>query len=168
MNGQTASTLSDLLYADRVLMQIYDDVLDRVGAETASALRDAASDHRRHGAALEQACALVDMELAEAGDDVIELMEEHLRLVRSGRDEASLLEALVLAERANAVLYGFAEREELPEELGDLVAEQHADERMHVGILTDRVPHARRIADEHNVACFTGGMTDDINPDDFD
>lgn len=168
MNGQTAATLSDLLHADRVLMQIYDDVLERVGPETAGALREASDDHRRHGQALEQACAQVDMELAEAGEDIVNLMEEHLRLVRANRDEASLLEGLVLAERANALLYGIAEREDLPEELGDLITEQHADERMHVGMITERAPHVPRISDEHNMACFTGGITDDINPDDFD
>lgn len=168
MDGQTAATLSDLLYADRALMHIYDDIMDRVDSDTAGALREAAEDHRRHGKALETACEQVEMQLSEAGDDIVELMAEHMRLIKSGRDEAALLEALVLAERANSLLYGVAERENLPEELGDLIAEQHADERMHVGILTDRVPHARRIADDHNVACFTGGMTDDINPDDFD
>lgn len=168
MNGQTAATLSDLLHADRVLLQMYDDVLGKVGPETAGVLRDASEDHRRHGEALEQACSQVEMELAEAGEDVVELMDEHLRLVRAGRDEASLLEALMLAERANALLYGIAEREDLPEELDDLITEQHADERMHVGMISERAPHVPRISDEHNMACFTGGITDDINPDDFD
>lgn len=168
MNGQTAATLSDLLYADRVLMEIYSEVLEKVSGDTAAALLEAAEDHRRHESALEQACTQAEMELSEAGEDVVDLMNEHLRLVRGSRNESAVLEALVLAERANSVLYGIAEREELPEELGDLIAEQHADERMHVGLITDRVPHSAQLSDDHNVACFTGGMTDDINPDDFD
>lgn len=168
MNGQTVATLSDLLYADRVLMEIYTEVLDKVSAETSAALAEAAEDHLRHEAALQEACAQAEMDLSVASEDVVELMNEHLRLVRTSRNESAVLEALVLAERANSVLYGIAERDELPEELGDLIAEQHADERMHVNLITDRVPHSAQLSDDHNVACFTGGMTDDINPDDFD
>lgn len=168
MNGQTTATLSDLVYADKVLMSIYTEVLGKVSAETATILADAEEDHRRHQAHLRAACEQAEVDLSEAGEDVVELMNEHLRMVKANRTEQSLLGVLALAERANAMLYEIAEREDLPEELEELVAEHHADERMHVSLLADRAPHVSQIADEHNVACFTGGGTDDINPDDFD
>jgi hypothetical protein len=166
MNDQTAAALTDVLHADRALIGMYGEACRTVSDDTAEVLRSAADDHRRHEALLVEALDDADIPLVEVSLDMRVLMEEHAGRVRSGRDENEILHALMLAERLNSVLYDIAEREALPEELSDLIAEHHADERMHASLIAERTPLAG--GHEHEIACMTGGMTDDRNPDDFE
>lgn len=169
MNGQTAASLSDLLYADRALAQLYDNAAGKVANEEArTQLTEIAADHRRHERELAEACAQADMQIDDAAEDVVDLMAAHETLVLTARNDGSVIEVLEMAERANAVLYEVAERQDLPEELSDLVVENHADERLHVSMMAEQMPIGRHAANDHDLACMTGGITDDKNPDDFD
>lgn len=167
MDGQTAVALAELLHADQALLRIYDDALGRVTPETSSALQEAMQDHARHEKALAAALEETEMQSVEPGDDVRALMEEHGRQIRQARDEHEVLNVLMLAEQFNAALYESAEREGLPEELSEIIADQHADERLHASLIAERVPYVEA-GHDHNIACMTGGLTDDKNPDDFD
>jgi hypothetical protein len=167
MNGQTATALTNLLYADRALLGMYDEASSRLSEGTVDVLRGAVEDHHRHESFLAEALEAAEMQVVEVSEDLGLLMEEHRHRVRSARDESEVLEVLTLAERLNAVLYEAAEREDLPEELSELLAEHHADERMHVSLLAERAPQVAGHR-EHEIACMTGGLTDDRNPDDFE
>ena len=166
MNGQTATALADLLYADRELIGMYEDASARLSPDTAVLLKEAIDDHQRHEALLSEAVDSIEMQLAEPSEDMQLLMEEHRHRVRMARDERDVLDVLILAERLNALLYEKAEMQDLPEELSEVITEQHADERLNVELIAERAPELSAQS-EHGVACMTG-MTDDINPDDFD
>jgi hypothetical protein len=166
MNGQTVSALADLLHADRVLLDLYNEAQGRVSSETATMLEGAVDDHRRHEETLVQALQDAEMQLAEPSEDMQALMAEHLRQVRGAREEIDVLQTIMLAERLNAMLYETAEREDLPEELSEVISAHHADERMHASLIAERTPYVS--IPEHELACMTGGMTDDRNPDDFE
>lgn len=167
MNGQTAAALADLLHADQALIGIYGQAATRVSPETASAIQEAIEDHRNHEQMLTEALAEAEMQTIDASEDVQSLMAEHSRQVSQANAEREVLNVLVLAEQLNAMLYGAALREDLPEELSDLIAEQHADERLHVSLIQQRVPLISQ-GHDHDISCMTGGLTDDKNPDDFD
>lgn len=167
MNGQTAAAVADLLHADQALIRIYDEALTRVSTETAAALEDAVEDHRRHEQLLTEALADAEMQQIDASDDIQSLMAEHERQVRQALNEREVLNSLVLAEQLNAMLYETAQREELPEELEDIITEHHADERLHVSLIAERAPRISQ-GHDHDLSCMTGGLTDDKNPDDFD
>lgn len=168
MNGRAAATLSDLVHSDKALLEMYRYAVGRLSTDTAAVLADVIDDHERHERLLESACENAEMELSEPADDVSALMEQHLRLLHSAMDEVSMLQTLSLAEHANSLLYGIAEREELPEGLDEVVTGQHADERLHASILSSRIPQASGLTDQHDIACMTHGLTDDRNPDDFE
>jgi len=134
--------------------------------ETSAVLREAVEDHRRHQLSLAEALEEAEMQPTEPSEDMQLLMEEHGHRVRVARDERDVLDALVLAERLNAMLYERAEQQDLPEELSEVITQQHADERLHVELIAERAPELPVFA-EHGLSCVTG-MTDDISPDDFD
>lgn len=167
MNGQTAAALADLLHADQALIGIYSQAASRVSSDTAAAIEEAIEDHRQHEQLLTEALADAEMQTIDASEDVQSLMAEHARQIGQARGEREVLNVLMLAEQLNAMLYGTALREELPEELSDLIAEQHADERLHVSLIQQQVPKVTT-GHEHDISCMTGGLTDDKNPDDFD
>jgi hypothetical protein len=169
MNEQAAAALADLLYADKALLAMYEEAAAVMSPETASIVAEAIEDHREHERLLHEALDSAEIPLAEPGEDMLALMEDQSRKVKAAREEADALEGLMLAERVNAMLYAAAGRELLSEELSEIIAEHHADERMHVSLLAERVPHLTGVAAaRHGVACITGGMTDDRNPDDFE
>lgn len=167
MNGQTAAALADLLHADQALITIYDDALSRLSTETASVIESAVDDHRRHEQLLTDALGDAEMQSVEPSEDVQALMREYARQVRTARAEREVLNVLVLAEQFNAMLYDNASRDELPEELDEIITSQHADERLHASLIAERTPQIAMGLD-HDLACMTGGLTDDKNPDDFD
>lgn len=134
MNGNMAQALSDVAYADRTLLELYQRIVERTSSDVGPAFEDAMEDHQRHQASLETACEQVEIPLGGPGDDVVELMEEHVRAVEEARDVQEMLAVLTLAEHVTSVLYAVAEREDLPEELSDLITELHADERLHVSL----------------------------------
>lgn len=138
MNENTVQAISDVSYADRTLLELYQLIAERAASEVGPAFDDAMEDHERHQTALETACEDAELSLGEPGDDVVELMREHVRAVEEARDLQEMLAVLKLAEHANSVLYAVAEREELPEELDELISEQHADERLHVSLIAER------------------------------
>lgn len=166
--NHTAEAMQDVLYAGRVLIQMYDEALPRLGADSASELARVAEEHRERSGRLAEAVDQADFGMAEAGDDMSSLMNAHLRLVRSAIDESSILQTLELAEQTASLLCEVAERYDLPEEVDELVSEQHAADRLHASVLADRVPRTAGVMDAHPVACVTGGMTDDRSPDDFE
>lgn len=167
MNDQTAAAIADLLHADKALLGMYAEAEGRLSIETSAMLRDAMEDHRRHEEVLSGALKDAEMQTIEVSEDMRSLMDEHRRQIRAAREEGDVLDVLVLAERLNAMLYETAKREPLPEELSELIAAHHADERMHVSLIAQRVPEVGR-NEGHSVACMTGGLTDDRNPDDFE
>ena len=169
MNSQTAAALADLLHADRAIMAMYDDAAEKISAEASALLTDALADHRKHEELLVQALEAAEMQQVEASEDVRAIMDGQSLQIKAAREEGDVLESLVVAERVNSMLYETASREELPEELSELINEHHADVRMHVSILEERVPHlVGSRAARHGISCMTGGMTDDRNPDDFE
>lgn len=167
MNGQSAATLTDLLHTDRQLSEMYGRAMGMVGPDTHDLLREAMEDHRRHEDELARAIESAEMQLQEPGEDVKALLADHVKKIASGGEEREILESLLLAERLNALLYEAAERADLPEELSEVITDHHADERMHASLIAQRMPELGH-ASSHAVSCMTGGMTDDINPDDFD
>jgi hypothetical protein len=169
MNDQAVAALADVLHADRSLLTMYEEASEKVGRELSTMLDEAAADHRKHEQILSGALASAEMQMVEPGEDVREFMEAHISHVRSAREEGDVLETLAVAERVNSMLCAAAAREELPEELTEVIAEHHADERMHASVLEDRAPHhSGSRAARHGISCMTGGMTDDRNPDDFE
>lgn len=164
MNGQAAAALADLLHADRALLGMYDEAGGRLSTETATILQGAIADHRQHEQTLIEALEDAEMQVVDASEDLENLMAQHARRVHTATEEADVLDALMLAEQVNAMLYEAAERAGLPEELAELIADHHADERLHVSLIEERTPLDR----QHAVACMTGGLTDDVNPDDFE
>ena len=167
MNGQSAAALADLLHADHVLLDLYESAMGSLSAETTQMLSEAIHDHRVHESELLEAIETADLQLSEPSDDVRLLMEEHVMKIARATEEHEVLETLMLAERLNSMLYETAERENMPEELSDVIADHHADERMHASLIAERMPEVSSMG-SHAVSCMTGGMTDDINPDDFD
>lgn len=167
MNQQAVAAITDLLHADKAMLWMFDEAKGLLSEESSALLDDAVEDHRRHEQVLSSALEDAEMQTVEASEDMLALLDEHKRHIRAARDEADVLDALALAERLNAVLYEAAGREELPEELGEAIAANHADVRMHASLIAERAPQTRTGGD-HNIACMTGGMTDDRNPDDFE
>lgn len=168
MNGRTATAIADLLHADRAMIELYDAAVSKLDPEHAASLESAMEDHRRHERALDDACAEAEMQIVDVSDDLKTLLDEHARIVQSATHDGDVLEALLLAERLNSLLYETAQREDLPEELDEIIADHHADERLHASLITERGSSISPQSAIPDAACMPTGFTDDRNPDDFE
>lgn len=167
MNGHLSARLSDIMHSDAVLLEMYRFAMPKMSHDTAQVLEDVVEDHERHQVLLGEACEQAEVELPEPAEDVTALMDQYVRLIHTAADETSMLETLSLAEYANSMIYGMAEFEDLPEDLDEVVSGQHADERLHVSLLSSRLDSLPEGATSA-ATCLPASIVDDRNPDDFE
>lgn len=175
MNDQeTAHTLDALLYVDQMTVRLYDEAIARVDEETSATLQKFRDDHQKHVERLQQWSSQKGRQAEQPASDVTALVDEHARVMRASTGQDAAMEALLLAERTNAMLYSAAEDAQTGADIGKMLADFHFDEQRHVSYVEGRVPvlvgmpSAATMGDGHDIACMTGGMTDDKNPDDFE
>jgi hypothetical protein len=174
MNDQHVEhALGNLLECDRRAVALYDEVEQQSDDELARTLVDFRHDHQRRIERIEELCTNEGIEPLQPEADVVSLLDENQRLTHAVRGREALLESLLIAELANAAFYATVESLDLPSEVADVIADHHAEEGLHTAFIAGRVPALPTLAAQggqtgHEVTCFTGGLTDDINPDDLD
>ncbi|MBI5231059.1 MAG: hypothetical protein HY876_02715 [Coriobacteriales bacterium] len=170
-NREIASVLGTLKYVEAETASLYKGILGAHESELAQTLKGFQKDHEDHVSAITGLCETLDIEPEQPTGDVPEMADEYRRMVDGSGSLNTALQGLLLAEQFNSVLYDAAEHTDLPAEFGDIVTEHHADDRLHVAYLRERVgieDVGDSISREHAISCLTGGYTDDISPDDFE
>ena len=143
MADQNDGVMTSLLYADRMTVELYEQAADKVRDELAGSLRRFRNDYETNAERLGE---LIGESEPRPTDEMQALEEDLSRVLNQARDEVDVLEALLLAERTNAVLFRAADETEPPLEHSRLLAKHHEDTQRHASYMEARIPEAERSA----------------------
>lgn len=183
--------MESVLYADRKTAELYAKAAGKVSGEVAESLRSLGEDYASNARRLADE---LDDASTQPAEEIRLLEQDLLRMIDDAIGEADVLEALLMAERTNGVLFRAADQTEPPISQARLLAKHHEDQQHHARFIEARIPQASRFgagepasggmgvhaleADrrhedgstapvDQGLTCITG-MTDDRNPDDFE
>jgi hypothetical protein len=133
--------MASLLYADRKTVELYDEALGKLPEDITSSLKRFRDDHETNA---EKVGKFAEVEQGEPSDEMRVLEDDLKRVLRDARDEVNVLEALLLAERTNAILFRAADETEPPIDQSRLLAKHHEDQQRHTSFIESRIPEVER------------------------
>lgn len=166
---ETLAVIGELRHLDEQTVKLYDTAIGKVQErQLTDQLQQFRADHERHVRELGDQMVRMGRKPVGPTEDFRKFLAKELEMLQQASDEAEVMRLLVLAEESAAAEYANTMQHDLPKDVSQLLTKNHDDEVRHVQYVEAHVPVGAGVSGRHDVACMTGGMTDDINPDDFE